>query len=551
MSNNVSGTSGTSRTCSTQDDDDDGVHNEEMATRQAQRLLNDLNPGRLKESGKLDEGTVLALKAFQRDNHLEVTGKADGPTIAKLEDAIRAKDQPAKEEAELQREARAHAEAKQAPTMLSMAQALVGPALAQPLGSLVSMGSALDLETKTAQLTPGGSYEIKARAAGRVEIGMAESASAKMTCNKDGTYTLEVSADVAAIAGISAGVGIEASVAAGGKLTFTAKNKEEAVRMANIASRACIEGATLSASRHVGHAVRRDEATFMADHCSAVTVRSTAGVKVAAEAGVSGAGALNGTGVEASATGEAIGSFTIKLDHGKVTDIVAEGEVRTVVDARAAVGPKDAPGAGFKVSGAALSIGVGANGEGRMKITQHFEVPPGATLRSLVTGSKGSLLASENLAAVANLKKTTVDAELYVEGRVDANAVGVGAGVGSRAKITLKNIGNPTTVAVKLRFLDVEGAAKALPTGSTMQVHVATTQVGKALDVGGTVEGAGIKFSAKLSGMQVTEVDAYDDSGTPGDVVGRQIRSKPVAPAPKHSQLDTNVQDQRYARVAG
>ncbi|NOU28852.1 MAG: hypothetical protein HOO96_13180 [Polyangiaceae bacterium] len=541
MSNNVSGTSGTSRTCSTQDDDDDRVHNEEMATRQAQRLLNDLNPGRLKESGKLDEGTVLALKAFQRDNHLEVTGKADGPTIAKLEDAIRAKDQQA-----------ADAKAAEGPTFQSLGEALLGPQLAHPLKTIKEaakdVAQSLDLGLNAAQLAPGESYEIKAKAAARVEVGGAESGAAKATCNADGTYTVEIGADVALTAGISLGVGAEASVGAGGKLTFLAKDKEEVLRMGRLLSRAMFPAAQLA----TGQLPSPRDVAFLQDACTSITLRSTAALKASAEQGMGVPSLPGGSGGEASLLGDATGSVTIKLSHGTVKDIVVEGDLKLQADGRLAAGRKDSNVSSFKVSSTCASIGLSAGAEAHVKLSQHYEVPPGTKVGTALAAF-GKQRPGETVLALGTLKKTTKDVELSFESKAEVNisVAGVG-GMGARGKLTLSNVGNFGTVASKLSSLDFDGAIEALPAGCVATIHVATLGQRKHLDASSpTMDAGGIKASLKVQATKIQETTSHDASGRPSDVLNSAMHLRPGAPAPKHSQLDTNVQDQRYARVAG
>lgn len=541
MSNNVSGTSGTSRTCSTQDDDDDRVHNEEMATRHAQRLLNDLNPGRLKESGKLDEGTVLALKAFQRDNHLEVTGKADGPTIAKLEDAVRAKDQQAED-----------AKVAEGPTFQGLGEALLGPQLAHPLKTIKEaaqdVSQSLDIGLNAAQLAPGESYEIKGKATARVEFGTAESGAVKATCNTDGTYTVEVGADAAATAGLGLGVGAEASIGAGAKLTFVAKDKDEVQRLGKLVTRAMFPVAGIV----TGQLTNPKDAAFLKDACTSVTLRSAAALKISGEQGMGVPGLPGGSGVEGSELGEATGSVTVKLSHGMVKDIVVEGDMKMQAEGRIAVGRRNSDGSSFKVSSAWASVGLSAGAEAHLKLSQHYEVPPGTTLGTTLAAF-GKQRPGETVLALGTLKRTTKDVELSFETKADGNISLAGVpGMGARGKLTLTNVGNLNVAAAKLASLDFDGALESLPPGCVATLHVATLGVRKHLDASApSVDAAGVKVSAKLQASKVRETATYDRSGSPSLVLNGALHLHASAPAPKHSQLDTNMQDQRYARVAG
>lgn len=551
MSDPINSSSSTSRTCSVREEEDEKRPAGDELLQRAKHVVNQLlGSSYVDERGPMDPRTRSAIDQAKREMGADVDTPLDEATVQYMEGKVRAR--TPQEPSHLVESVRSSIGEAVGNGRKAIGKALSDAGRAAYAGMKAAM-PALDLERQTAGLGVGESYEIKAKATVRVEVGASEAAAVKMTHNADDTYTLEMSADVAAVVGVNVGVGVEGSLSVGSKLTFVAKNKAEAMKMADIATRASIEVASAGAAGYLRAAgaplTSTEELGFMTDHCTAITLRGANGLKVSGETGqnTSAASCLGSgqtsVGAEASISGELQESVTMKVDHGVVKEVLFEADLKVLGEQRAAAGARNNQKE-FKVSSPMTSISLSGSEECHIKATRHASVPPGMTVTQF--------LKSGGTAATLG----TTDLELSFEGKVEMNAFVAGFGGGIRGKVTLTNLGTPKEVARiagAMKGMDVSEAARNLPKGSQMQVRLATLSVDKDMEIAPpNVDKAGVKIAGKLQASHVRELHVYQDAGTPSEVLGRRWAPKATAPKEqKHAQLDTNVQDQRYARVAG
>lgn len=673
MSNNVSGTSGTSRTCSTRDDDDDRVHNEEQATLHAQRLVNALSPNRLKESGKGDAETERALKAFQNDHGLSPTGKADGATLAKLEAAVHAQDahehgaeEPTAKTAhtktdgiggapqyvghEVTYQGRAsHASPATKPAAVEIApqnapgpeigghdeaqlrgaspqvtrQAALGASLrdgvtrvkeaAKEGGAASNVGQTIhdagkrgieglraqgqvlggaalkfkkqveekglrgavkegakqayeggknwlelrDPRKAIGELKENETYEIKGNVGAALGIepdvygGLEERASLKVTRDATG-YTVEVSGEAAmqASGGEAGKKGeVSAEVSAGAKVTFHAATKEEALRLARIGPQAALEmGSMIGAAelRRYHKELSAADKAFLKDHCTALTFTGGEAVAFAKEAGET-KGVLS-AGVEGKVKGSISESVTVNLDHGKVTGFTMEATLSAEGSARAAGGvrkpgePDEHGKREFKMVGKLTSVGLEAGAKVQVRVSRHFDLKPGAT-----TSGTSPRAFAKSLASRVDAGPLT--ASVSFEGKVEGNASLATKEGTVTASATLVGISVTPALVGKLATGDLPGAIRGAGPNATAEVKVGSYEEEGKIEDKGAADGDGsFKLKAGLSASKRHDVTKFQIKGTPSEVLDQAWDGS--AP-PKHTQLDTNVQDQRYARVAG
>jgi hypothetical protein len=664
MSNNVSGTSGTSRTCSTRDDDDDRVRNEEQATLHAQRLVNALSPNRLKESGKGDAETERALKAFQNDHGLSPTGKADGATLAKLEAAVHAQDahehgaeEPAARTAhtktdgiggapqyvgrEVTYQGRpSHASPTTKPaaapetganeTSTGPGRAPVG-ASEQHAGSGGVRGSLKraagaeggglasnihekrdrvvgQIREKTATIREGVDAARKAVETGAQKgVAAAKAAGEKFldkinplhqiaTLEKGDIYSLGISASFSAPVepGMKAGAGtrsgitvkreesgytVEASGAEalqgsaavshtatlsveaslGAKVTFHADTKEEALRLAKLSAQAGFEMGSVAGKevlKYTGHALNADDKKFLAEHCTAVTVTGGEAAKFLAETGSTKE--FFNAGVEGKLEGTVSESVTLKMDHGKVSEVVVEGDMTVAASARAAAGlakpgTPDAEGkTEFKLVGPSTSVGLEGGAEVHVKVSKHFVLKPGASVDSVLHSPEKSL----KKAVMSQVASTHIDVSLTVDGSVSANAGPLEKGAGVSFSATVSNVAVNSKMLKELGTGNVKGALEAIPETTEVEVKTGTFEKQTLINQSHTAQLPVVGNDGPTGTGTLTATRRHDEEGSTykapaGKLAMQGWNFATKAGPPKHTHLDTNVQDQRYARVAG
>jgi hypothetical protein len=386
--------------------------------------------------------------------------------------------------------------------------------------------------------------------------GLEERADLKITRDKDG-YTVELSGEAALQASTGdAGKKGEASAEGSGgmKVSFHAATKEEAMRLARLAPQGAFEMGSVAGAgelrRHHKELSPTDKA-FLVDHCSSVTFTGGMAMALAKEGG--GTKSLLTGGAEGGVKGSVSESVTLNLSHGKVTGFVVEGDLTVDTSARAAAGvtkPGDADEHGkyeFKMAGKATSVGLEAGAKVHVKVSKHFELKPGATLPQ---GSMGS--AGFYKALASQVQPGPVDASVSVEGKVEGNASFLKKEETATASVKLSGVKPTKELMTKLASGDFPGAIKLAGPGATAEVSIGSyEEEGKLEDKGSANGDGGFKLKAGFSASKRHNVTRFHDAGSPEHVLGRSWEIGKSVGSPKHAQNDTNLQDQRYAHVAG
>ena len=256
-----------------------------------------------------------------------------------------------------------------------------------------------------------------------------------ITRGADGKYTIDASGDY----GLK-GAGI---VAAGGSagLKLVAATEEDAVRLAHLLARGALAAHSPAAGlfTHSSHDTDA-ELAFVRDHVTAVSLGAEASAELKGIVGArnNGAGAFAGAAI-CGTIGE---KFTLEMDHGRITGLVAEASCKVKGSAR--VGADMQPtglahgGAPAKLSGGHRDLGIDFDGNetSTIVVRTHMDLPSARTAEQQRMGA-GALIASLQHEIT---KSARVDIELSVEGVVSANGSSNQVGGSGRLSVTFQGV---------------------------------------------------------------------------------------------------------------